>query len=148
MIRHIWTVICSESITDQESNNISLFNILERITLSLSEEPSALPEGIILPISFEVVSYWARENKDRPTRGHARILLVLPSREVGPQFSHDLDLVQYERVRTRTRVNGLSIRGAGLYDFRVQLQVDGEQEWQEVASVPLEILLEPMGSTS
>lgn len=138
MIEHVWTVVCSRSVIDSESKNVTLQNVIERVTIS--EEPVA---SGVLPIELEVVTLWARADFDEPSRARARLTLLSPSGPVGDPFEYDLDLSRYHRTRTRTRVQGLPAGEAGRHVFRVELQNEGESTWHQVAAVPLEIRFEP-----
>jgi hypothetical protein len=136
MINHIWTVLCSKSITDQESNNISLLEVLEQLTIVGPPIPS------VVPVRFEVVTLWGRSDADQPSRGHARLLFLTPSDTVIGEHEYDIDLSVYQRYRTRTVMTGLPVQEAGRHHFRVQLRDEGETEWRDVANIPLQVLLE------
>ena len=55
MIQHIWTVPCRVTIADQDTNNVSLIEVLEEISLA----PAAArfdPARPRLPLFFDVVT--------------------------------------------------------------------------------------------
>lgn len=137
MINHIWTVLCSKSITDQESNNISLLEVLEQLTIAGPPTPG------VVPVRFEVVTLWGRSDTDQPSRGHARLLFLTPSDTVTGEHEHDIDLSVYQRTRNRTLMTGLPVQETGRHHFRVQLRDEGETEWRDVADIPLQVSLEP-----
>ena len=142
MIEHIWTVACTRSVIDKETNNFSLLEILEQLTIP----ESPLPEGKItlIPISFDVVTLWSRASDNQAARGSAKLLFITPSGKIVGEHEHNVDLTVYSRARTRTRMAGLPIQEAGRYQFRVQLRHDGETEWRDVATVPLQISFDPV----
>jgi hypothetical protein len=146
MIEHIWTVICQSSIIDKDTNNISLINILEQLTLT----PPKIDEGkgAILG-NFEIVTFWSRTNLEKPATGNARIVLYQPSGEIveqtdsnkrGPEYT--IDLTVFQRVRSRFKFNGIPFLGAGVYQFGIEYKNEGEEDWKEVAKVPIQISLE------
>lgn len=138
MIEHIWTVICSRSIINKETNNITLFEVLEQ--LNLMEPPLPLPEGTIggIPIIFEVVTLWNRSN-DEPTMGRARLQLLTPSGSVINEHEYSIDLTDHSRARAKTQVVGLPVQEFGRHQFRMQLWDEDNNQWRDVTSVPLYI---------
>jgi hypothetical protein len=135
MIDHVWTVVCSHSVTDRDTNNVSIFNVIEQI--SIIGEPK--PQGVA-PVRFEIVTLWARSDDDKPARGRSRITFMSPSQKksmLGEE--RDVDLSKYERLRARRFVQGLPVKEPGRHVIRVELQNEGENRWHKVASVPLKI---------
>lgn len=55
MIDHVWTVLCSHAITDTDTNNLTLYNTIEQVSVLEAPQP-----GAILGLTFEVVSFWIR----------------------------------------------------------------------------------------
>ena len=139
MIDHWWTILCSRAVVDQRSNNVSLQNILEQITIR-GELPTdaAIPA---IPMMCELVTLWARQPADTPTQGRARITYLAPSGEELHAAEVPIDLSETQRYRTQLTMQGLRIAGPGVHTFRVELQDNGN--WREVSAVPLEIIVEP-----
>lgn len=146
MIQHIWTVICSNSVIDQDSNNISLQSVIEQLNIAGTPPASGVVPAV--PISLEVVTLWARADFDVPGRGRARVTFLFPSGipSAPLQFEYGIDLSSFKRNRTRWHINGLPIRESGRHIFRVEFQNEGENVWREVATVPLEVIVELTGS--
>jgi hypothetical protein len=135
MIDHVWTVVCSHAVIDRDSNSVSLLDVVEQ--LNIREEPS--PEGsVILPL--DIVTLWVRADFDVPTRGRGRVTFFSPSGAVndGP-FEFDIDLSEHRRNRSRGRLQTLHVGESGRHTFLVELQDKDDNEWHEVAAVPLEI---------
>jgi hypothetical protein len=64
MIDYISTLICLQSIVNEETKNITLIEIVEQFnvqTVSISNQN----QSIFLK-DFELVSLWRRKNKDQP----------------------------------------------------------------------------------
>lgn len=139
MIDHAWTVVCTHAVVDRYSNNASLLDVVEQI--SIKAEPN--PEGS-LPISLDVMTLWTRADLDVPSRGHGRVTFLSPLGRVndGP-FEFDIDLSEHRRNRTRGQLGALHIAESGRHIFRVELQNEGETEWHQVAAIPLEVIFEP-----
>jgi|GEM_PF-4752138 len=56
MARHMWTIMCSKSSIDRQTNNLSLFDIIEKIDVAVV----AQVDQIIVPIPFHLVTMWVR----------------------------------------------------------------------------------------
>ena len=144
MIDHYWTVLCANSVIDSRSNNVSLQNVVEQLTIYGVPPPPTAIGGI--PSPHTVVSFWGRSDWETPARGTARIIIEFQEggdsrstrhREVG------LDLTDNKRLRTFFTLNVLPILGAGKHWVRLSLQLQDETEWSNVASVPYEIIFRP-----
>jgi len=140
MIKHIWTVLCSESLIDKESNNVSLIKVLEQVNVSYvvgGELPNAIP------LDFTVVTLWSREESDTPERGRARIVIVDPTgQESESRPEYEIDLHTYRRFRGTVRGKDIPGGTSGILIFRMQVQMEGEDNWRDVADVPLAVNLE------
>jgi hypothetical protein len=137
MIEHVWSVLCSKSITDRETNNICLLDVLEQFSLG-TEVP--VDEEIMLPVTFELVTLWSRGPDDEPGRGRARITFQSPGGDVLNSREYDLELTDFRRSRSRTRIEGLLVRGPGRYVFIIDLKGEGDAEWRQAGSVPLYVV--------
>ncbi len=77
MIRHVWSVLCTKSSIDSDTNNISLFEILEQIQVSQFPEPAG--DAItVVPMPVELVSLWTREPVGEPQQGECRLTMYSP----------------------------------------------------------------------
>lgn len=139
MIEHVWTVLCRDSIIDRDSNSVSLFNVLEQITIRGEMDRG---EPAVAPIEMEVVSLWSRSDYDVPAKGVQRLRLLSPSGETLASGEQEIDLSKHRRFRNRARFRGLPVQGTGRYTFRVEQKREGEVEWQHVTDVPLELTFE------
>lgn len=141
MIKHVWSVLCSQSVTDQQTNNVSLFNVIEQIEVTLAKD---VPEGL-LPIAqmpLELVSLWERVAGDGATGGAAvvDVMDATGKRIGGREMSFDLN--DHRRCRTRLTLNGVPISGSGRYVIRVVHRSAGEAD-QVVAEIPLDVTVHP-----
>lgn len=128
---HIWTVICRGSSIDVESNNVSLFSAMEQIVVP----PAA--NGQVLPIEFEIVSLFQRDDPDTGQLDEMALVLVDPMGNEGPRNSVQVNMVNHQRARIRLRSPVFRIDGAGTYWFEIR----GEDD-EAVARVPLMILFQ------
>lgn len=140
MIRHMWTVLCMRSVIDVDTNNISLFDVVEELQLQRLE--GAAGGKSALPVDMHLVSLWGREPKEQPASGRAKDVIVSPSGKVMGEREYDLDMLKFERTRARRSVRGMPISESGQYWFRTHLWDEQRGIWEEVSNVPLKLTVE------
>ena len=136
MIRHVWSVLCSRSVIDKDTNNVSIHDVIEQI--GIQGEPK--PDGF-LAMPFEIISLWTRDASNAPIEGSERISVITPSGNESIAAEVQLDLTKVERHRHRVKFGGLPIVEEGNYYFLVELKY-GDTEWNEVAKLPLKVLFD------
>jgi hypothetical protein len=142
MLEHVWSVLCSRSVIDYETNNVSIQDIIEQITIN------AEPVGNgFLPFPLELITLWGREESDKPEKGIERISFVTPSGKTDVVSDAEIDLTSVERHRQRVKFPGLPISESGKYYFKVEMK-NGDTEWQQVSSIPLKIVFQPIKESS
>ena len=138
MIDHIWTVLCSRAVVDNQSNNISLQNVIEQIAVLEVPQPES---RLAWPIM--VASLWTRTDPDVGAQGTARLTHVSPSGQPLDQIEIEVKLDEYKRLRTRLTLAEIAIPKVGRYHFRMELQLAGSDEWRQVADIPLTVIVRP-----
>jgi len=134
-MEHIWTIACRLSITDAQSNGITLVDVVEEIGMPRPPAPGAL---IPVPsLSMDVVSLWGRESVDIPEAGHGKISFLSPEGDVLFFQEVAVDLQNMPRTRSILRLLGLPPLRQGRHYFRIELRVNPEDPWVEVARVPV-----------
>jgi hypothetical protein len=134
MIEHVFSVLCSQTSIDSETNTVSLFNVLEQLTVFTEST-----ENIRIPIHFEILSLWTRQSPDVPERGKARIIFCSPSNQQKQQVEMTLDLSKATNYRSKLVSDGIELTGPGKYYFVVEFMGESKQEWQTVARLPLSV---------
>jgi hypothetical protein len=143
MIDHVWTVVCSWAVVDRRSNNASLENVVEQVTISDTPRP-----GGILALQFDVMTLWARADFDVPTSGHGHLVLLSPSGEELKSSEYDIELRRKaKRYRSVVHFDALPVGEPGRYVFRAELWNADKAEWDRMADVPLEVVFEPPETT-
>lgn len=139
MIRHVWSVLCGKSVIDRDTNNISLFEVTERIQLIIGGI-GALPQGA--PINLELITLWARLEPNTPADCQMRVRLLAPDgHELSTFPPSRINLTTASRVRQRIRIQGILLDGTGWYDWEVAYRLTDGGEWIVATRVPLEIVL-------
>jgi hypothetical protein len=135
MAQHIWTVPCRFSTIDRQSNNVSLIEVLEEITV-----PTVLPQqpdvGIV-PAIFDVTTLWSRENDEQPESGFGRMSFLSPAGQTVFTNEYEIDLRENRRFRSIGRVLGFPAQVSGRCHFRVDRRRSANDDWEQVAMVPV-----------
>ena len=144
----LWSILCGGISIDRETNNISLFNVIEQIkpgaVFEVPEAAEAPPEAIDNPpqvissLSMRSVTLWARTNLDTPETGQGRHKLVPPTGEPSVSNPYKIDLTKFKRTRVITNFPGLPSRGPGQYVVVVELE-QAKGEWATLFELPIEV---------
>jgi hypothetical protein len=149
-IKHAWSVLTQASVIDQQTNNISMQNIVEQLQVNVSEKSSAAfklehPEvGNVLPINFpmQVISLWRSINPNVIPGGDVEIGVFDTIGDLVQKIEFKL---QFEagkgRMRTIISIPTVNITDTGLYLFKVKIKEDGEDDFTEVAEIPFEVVV-------
>lgn len=147
MAEHLWTVLCARCLVDAETNNVSLIDVIEQLTLA-GDPPKLPPDGkpiILAGTQLNVVSLWTRADLTRSERVTFRLVVITPDgKRIVPKEQHDLDLENQRRMRVFLRLNSFPYRGPGDYNWLIeerQQTKSGKPKWTKVARIPLEIKL-------
>jgi hypothetical protein len=136
MIDHVWSVVCSRSATDRETNNLSLFEVIEQLNV-LGPLPDPVAR-VALPIPFEIVSLWSRSQPGEAEESRGRVRLLAPNgTEVFAQ-EFPVNLMENPRMRTQMRSVGFPVLGTGRYTFAVEIQRAADN-WESVARIPVQL---------
>lgn len=136
MLEHIWSVLCARSIIDSETNNVSIQDVVEQITINA--EPA---ENGFLPFPLELITLWGRKESNNPTKGIERVTFVTPSGKSQVVSEAEIDLSNAERHRHRVKFQGLPISESGKYYFKVEFK-NNNNEWQQVSAIPLKVIFQ------
>lgn len=147
-IEHVWSIICSSSILDSETNNLTLSNLIEKITIDIPEDElkkikEAKSEGILFPMNFEVVSRFRKIDKDKDVPPFS-YQIVMQNPEGKTMLSSNEQQINFPKgiynMRVRTRLNQLPIQKTGDYFISIQTKDSGSDKFEEVYLIPLEMI--------
>lgn len=143
MIKHIWSILCRKSIVDSETNNISINDVFEQLSVDLKakKDDADKVKIINIPIEFEVVSMWVKNDKTN-FKGNLNVEILNPKGVVVKNFEQPLEMPEtMKRLRSRLRIMGMVVEEPGDYIFKVNVKEDGQKLYKAVAELPLEINL-------
>lgn len=146
-IKHVWTVLCKKSVVDRETNNITLFDVLERLDVGVeikNQKLSGLPEKVVLPFSFEIVTMWARSDfEDKIERKvEAKTEILDPNGvKIGNVTNNFVMSPEFRRMRSIGRLSNIGLTISGKYFFKISGKESDDKDFKNVAEIPLEVII-------
>ena len=147
--KHLWSILCRVASVDKESNSLSLFNVIEEITINKAEGPEKEEKAIdvektalIVPIEFVIVTYLERlDDKDRGSMTkEAQIEIVDPAMHSLLKREFEITFPQGpKRLRHLLKMNGLKITTGGTYKFYISTRESREDIFESVAEIPIDV---------
>ncbi|MEK7092332.1 MAG: hypothetical protein AAB907_01770, partial [Patescibacteria group bacterium] len=140
-MKHVWSILCRRSVIDNETNNISLYDALEELSVGVKvkQQVAPMPEVINIPIDYEVVSLWMKEDKKTHAQADTEIEVVQPNGKPAKSFLQKIDMPEkMQRLRARYRINGFGVTMPGTYWFKIKIREIGEKQFKTVSEIPLE----------
>lgn len=138
-MKHIWTVLCQKSSIDKETNLLSLFNCVEELSLIIDKTKA--PKGdLVIPIEFQLVSFWTVENPGKDNVLEMRGELLDPSGKTLTKFENKFNIKKgVLRFRNRHNFQDLPITEVGRYIIRMMQKKEDKKEFETVIELPLDI---------
>ena len=143
-VKHIWSVLCKESIINQDDNLISIHGTLEELNVTLTtpinSSSNRLTDKLSLPINYEIVSFWVKENKKELAKAQIEYSLVSPEGKELFNKIQDMEIpVNIKRFRSRMKITGFPVTREGDYNFKVKIKEERADAFRLVAELPLEV---------
>lgn len=136
-MKNLWLLLCSRAIVDRSTNQITLVDILDSVTLTQppgSEndlESLGASGGIALPVQFHAVSYWTRSNPQRSESADVRTLIRAPNGKSIAFLDRTVELEEHVNRRLIVRFSDFPFVGFGVY--RIVVSLRGESgRWKKV----------------
>lgn len=142
-IKHHWTILCGSSSVDQQTNNLSLFNLIEQLTLNIKREDweKAMSEGkkgFLARTQLEIITLWEKGELEDEISAEAEIRLIDPKGDVLHKQPYKFNFTdKIKRHRERLTWNGMKLTQAGIYTFSINIKPSGSDEFEEVETVKL-----------
>lgn len=144
IINHEWSILCSSSLLDKETNNLSLINVIEQIVLDVE-----LKEGIewddkkgdAFPFNMVIVTRLRKIIDEQDiVNGDIKVDFVAPDKSMISSFEQNFELAKgVDNTRLRFGIGGLVLRTSGIYHFVINLKEN--DRYKEVYSLPLKVTL-------
>ena len=130
----VWSVLCAHPIVDQQTNNVSLINVIEQVQVSLS---AIGPFPVTIPMGWSIVTLWRREDLDHPEQRVGRLRILGPGGGQLGEALFEIDLSEHERARTIATQTHLVLERIGTHRFIIEVQED--DTWDFRADLPVEV---------
>jgi len=141
-IRHIASILCRKALIDQRDGSFSISEFIEEIRVDIRKggesEKSEKSKMIQVPIIFDFVSVWYREDKDGKSKAKVYLDFIDPAGKKLSGHNFSLDFQGKRRLRATTRVDGLHLTGSGTYWLKLYLE-NGQKKL--VSSSPLDVVI-------
>jgi hypothetical protein len=141
MINHVWSVLCRKSIIDNETNNISLIDVLEQIQVNTVTQQKTL-KPVRVPLEYEIVSLWSKDKSPKKASADIQVSLINSDGQIIKEFSHQLEIpLKTKRMRSRTRIAGIELSKSGKYQFAVKVKQQGQKNFKTIALLPIDVTI-------
>lgn len=149
MAKHIWSVLCRKHLVDPGTKQVSLIDVIERVTLpeaSLEKEAEVvgmpvsemLAKGILFPLECQLLTFWSRSAESTPEVAALRIRLLGPKGKTLTAVDFEVSLEKHLNVRHTVTFPGLVFAGEGRYSLIIEKRGKGNRTRRE-AWIPLEM---------
>lgn len=144
----VWAVICQKAVIDKDTNNVTLFNVIEEITAPANppviEQTIPADARALAPTIFELVVLWKRNDIGVGETGRSRIQLLAPNGEAiaDQPVEGEVDLNAYKRLRQRITFPGIPYHEDGLQEGEYMIRIEKRErgsDWELAFQLPLEI---------
>lgn len=136
-LQHRWSILCTKSSVDVQSNNLSLFNVIEQI--NIKTELFASKKAGAIPMDLELVTLWEKAVNGQEVKGDIEVELQDPDGKSLGKFPYVVS-VPKKRLRHFMRFNGLPVTDKpGRYTFKIRKREKTGEEFIEVGEVPIEV---------
>lgn len=152
-IEHLWSILSASSSVDQQTNSLSIFNVVEEINITIpptekinNSNETVLSQTLSVPLNLTITSFWQRndDEKDREDISvDARVEFIDPEGKVIHQNPIVLNFKkEFKRLRTITIINAINFTDKGQYRFSIKAFADKKGIFEEVSSIPVDIKIE------
>jgi|GEM_PF-625305 hypothetical protein len=150
-IEHVWSIICSRSIIDSETNSLTLNNVIEKITVNIPKVEFEKAKGtghtiFNAPIEYEITSLFRKSEGKKVTLFDMRVRMVNSSGQtIMTGAEQKIGLKEgVKNIRIRNRFNAIPLEKTGGYTFIIDLKEIEETVYAEVGRIPVEIEMKIM----
>jgi hypothetical protein len=126
---------CQKVLIDQ-NNSASLITVLE--TLNIVVPAAQLPEGVIVPVNWEIFTLWSREVDEGGDRDFEQVCELFAANGVLLQQWRMTFRIEKQAHRVIHRNPGFPLKGSGQYLLHLSLR-EPDGKISEVAAYPLTV---------
>ncbi|MGM0482782.1 MAG: hypothetical protein ACQEP6_02875 [Patescibacteria group bacterium] len=152
---HEWTLICWSSAIDKDSGSLSLFNVIDKLTVNREHFEKHLDEqkeieenekkDFIVPAEFEIVTAWSKSTVE-PLSLETKTELFDPYGKALFRFSYNISLKEgRNKRRNRSKIKGFKVTGEGVYSVNLSIRKDEGEEYRPVSKANIDVVLRTFG---
>jgi len=138
-MKHVWSVLCRNYIVDEQTKNLSLIDIPNRLDFK-GQLPDSRPIEIPLKVDYYFISTWMRESDAEQSKQDISVRVKEPNGNIAGHFGFEVDLEGAYGHRTFGKLDKVLYTVNGVYEL--QICVREADTWTPVAFIPLEIVHE------
>lgn len=139
-MKHIWSILCQNSLIDTDTNNLSINNVLEQLVVSVQQKDMKANGNVNIPLIYEVVNFWVKEDKEKLVKAEVLIEFTDPKGLILKSFPQNVEMpLNINRFRTRFKVQGMSLTISGKYKFVVKVKESDKTDYRIVSEIPLDV---------
>jgi len=76
---HTWSILCRKALVEQETNIMSLLEVVEEINIPIDKEKFEKAGKVTVPCNFNIVHFISKEEKKEKESGNVMIEFYNPS---------------------------------------------------------------------
>ncbi len=148
MIKHIWSILARQSITDPDTNTITILESMENVRIDIQLKDNPLMNDYdrtqvnAFPMTFELVSLFYRSKKGELKTTEAEIEVIDPTGKIlGKSNNPIIFQPEHNRFRARSKFDALGVTKSGVYLFRVFLKQTVTSKSELVSETPLDVTI-------
>ena len=138
----IWAILSENAIVDRQSNNISLIEVIDELTVPVPppQVVSQSGEQLQIPFSFCLSILFARTDIGVAEKGRYSVTIIGPDGVKSESRELDVDLMENLRSRSIGRMGEfpLPLTVEGQYSFKIDVK-SVDSDWKEAFELPLRV---------
>ena len=144
-VKHKWSILCNNSIIDDETHNLSIINIVDQLTIGIKKElwdkKKSNDLGFVVSIPLQLVTLWSKD-KGEKIDAEVKYEFINAKSVVLHTMTHGLLIdEQFKTMRYRASITNLNVIESGSHTFVVYIKEKGKKEFKKVEEVALEVVL-------
>jgi|AntAceMinimDraft_3_1070362.scaffolds.fasta_scaffold26367_1 hypothetical protein len=137
-MKNVWSIACRNSVIDEDTKSLSLFESLEGINISHKKKLD-LDEIKIIPISFHVVSLWVAEKTETNRKFDVLVEVLDWQKKSLKTFEQKCEIpMDKKRLRVITKIDGFGFTNEGEYKIIVKYR-ENNKPYKRVSEIPIDI---------
>jgi len=141
-MKHKWSILCKKSVTDGETNIMSLLELIEGITIEANSDKPDFDfkkETFVLPLEFELVSYITGLNSEI-SNIFFKVELFNDSKDKIGEIENKVEIPKNKKnIRNRTMFRQMNIKGDGMYNFKLSIKKSKDDKYKKVEDIPFKV---------